>query len=125
MNRDQFASLIRGRGMAAVTDAIQGGSIIAAALGDGLNLTDWHMQQTGGAVLFVRTEATDEPAPILPRIPSGRDLGNSEQMARRPVEGVLVVNAPESDRATWEQIAASSGAEYPVLVLMAPGGVFA
>ncbi len=107
LSQPQLVALIREHGVQAIADAI---SNPGTMLERGWNLLFWRFQQVPGAVIFfqvrqTRTEYTAKgPKPVY-----------------EPTEepGILVVNAPESDRAKWEHLVSDAGA--PV-VLCAPGG---
>lgn len=80
MGSENLAQLIRERGAVEMAQTIRAGAIVAA-LNEGWDLTNWTVTATGGALLFARVDGerryTDDPR-------------------------ILCVNAPESERATWE-----------------------
>jgi hypothetical protein len=96
MNTQQLAALLQAAGLQAVAEAIRNPA--AQAL-HGWDLTRWRTESVAGAVLFVHLD----------------DAGLIDDTPR-----VLVVNAPETDRATWEELA--KGHETDVTILLLPGG---
>jgi hypothetical protein len=90
---------MRERGVARVGEAVADfGKQLVPSLVEGLNLTRWTVQQTGGAALFYR-------------VTDGAETDETR---------VLAVNGPASDRARWEALAAEQPG--PCIVVMAPGG---
>jgi hypothetical protein len=94
MNHDQLLALIREKGPLAVAAMVAQPWV--PTLADGVNLANWSVTHGGGAILFIH--GTQGVIDSHPRI--------------------CVVNAPESERAFWEDLVRDAGADAPITLLL-------
>lgn len=109
MSHDQLAGLIREHGVRRMAEAVNNPVVM---LGEGWDLTRWHIGQIPGAVMFYRTDRPYDSNPI-----SGEEDTASATITDET--SIMCINDRTDKRDEW--VKALEG-ERPVLVIMAPGG---
>ncbi len=100
MDHEQMVRLIEQQGPQKVGAMIH--NPIHVGFDAGINVTDWQVQVISGAAMFVRFPKGAHDVP--------------------PESAILCVNANQTNRAEYDEMAAGAG--YPVTVLMTPQAPF-